>query len=431
MTSKTIVNLARMSKLFQPLPGGILHESKTEILSKSYKLMTNYGIIKPVSTGMYSYLPLGVRVLNKLINIIDKEMANLGAEKIMLPALTSTKLWKKTNRYDSNKTELFVLTDRHGKEYMLSPTYEEVICDLVSSRPISDKSLPLRLYQISNKWRDEMKPRHGFLRSREFMMKDLYTFDTTLDNAKNTYDAVCDSYDNIFKQIDIDHVRVVGDVGTIGGLLSHEYHYISDIGEDIILRCPSCNYIINGIISKTTCPECKNELHKHNSAEIGHTFLLDTKYSQPLKAVYYTKDNKVQPMAMGCFGLGLSRILALVVEILSTNDEIRWPVKLAPYTACIIPPKTGSKEEHTSTYVEQLFEILHKRNIDTILDDQTQSTIGKRFVFARAIGYPYIIVIGKAATQSVPLFEVHDLNNSICQELSLEQINHYFDNVIL
>ncbi|XP_014485317.1 PREDICTED: probable proline--tRNA ligase, mitochondrial [Dinoponera quadriceps] len=432
MTNKTIVNLARTSKVFQPLRSGIFDDKdKKEILSKSYKLMINYGIIKPVSTGMYSLLPLGMRVLNKLINIVDKEMTNLGAEKIMLPALTPAKLWKKTDRYNLNKPELFTVIDRHDKEYILSPTYEEAICDLVSMEQIYDKSLPLRLYQISNKWRDEMKPRHGLLRSRELIMKDLYTFDTTLDNARNTYDLVCKAYNKIFQQIGIDHIKVIGDVGTIGGLLSHEYHYVSDIGEDVIFRCSSCDYSVNQTISETTiCPKCKDELHRHNSAEVGHTFLLDTKYSKPLKAMY-VKNNELKPMTMGCYGLGLSRILALVIEILSTNSEMRWPVNLAPYTAYIIPPKAGSKEENTSAYVEQLFEILRQHDIDTILDDRTQFTIGKRFMYARAIGYPYVIVIGKAATQSVPLFEVHDLNNSTCRELSLEQMNHYFGNINL
>ncbi|EFN79469.1 probable proline--tRNA ligase, mitochondrial [Harpegnathos saltator] len=432
MTNKIVINLARTSKIFQPLPSGIFaNKDKTEILSKSYKLMINYGIIKSVSTGMYSILPLGMRVLNKLIKIIDKEMTDLGAEKIMLPALTSAKLWKKSNRYNSNKTELFTVTDRHDKEYILSPTYEEAICDLVSATYLPEKSLPLRLYQISSKWRDEMKPRLGFIRSREFIMKDLYTFDTTLNKAQDTYNLVCESYSNIFKQIGIDHMKAVGDVGTIGGLSSHEYHYISDIGEDVILWCSSCNYTINEIISKiTTCPECKGELQRHNSVEIGHTFLLNTKYSQPLNAMYI-ENNKLKPMIMGCYGLGVSRIFALIVEILSTNNEMRWPTKLAPYTACIIPPKTGSKEEYISAYIEQLFEILQKRDIDTILDDRTQFTIGKRLVYARAIGYPYIIVIGKAATQSIPLFEIHDINNSVSHKLSLEQISGFFDNVNL
>ncbi|KYM96362.1 putative prolyl-tRNA synthetase, mitochondrial [Cyphomyrmex costatus] len=434
MASKTkIVNLTRMSKMFQPLTTNESFDSgeKTEVTSKSHKLMINYGIIKPVSIGMYAILPLGMRILNKLIDIVDKEMANIGAEKILLPALTPTKLWKKTDRYESNKTELFTVTDRHKKEYILSPTHEEAICDLISSAGqtvhIPTKLLPFKLYQISSKWRDEMKPRLGLLRSREFIMKDLYTFDTSLDNAQQTYDLVCESYNNIFRQIGIKYTK--SDMGTIGGLISHEYHYISDIGEDTILQCPSCQFSINQSISETkNCPKCKNELQSYTVAEVGHTFLLDTKYSKPLKALFI-EQNKPTPMVMGCFGLGLTRIIMLAVEILSTNNEIRWPIKLAPYTVCIIPPKTGSKEESTTVYVEQLFEIFYKRNIDAILDDRTNYTIGKRLVFARALGYPYIIVIGKAATQSIPLFEIHDVNNSTYRELSLDQMSNYFDNI--
>lgn len=438
MTSKTkVINLARMSRVFQPMAtsGSSDSREKAEIMSKGHKLMISYGIIKPVSIGMYALLPLGLRTLNKLIELVDKEMANIGAEKILLPALTSTALWKKTDRYDSNKTELFTVRDRHKKTYVLSPTYEEAICDLISSvGHFSSKLLPLKLYQISSKWRDEMKPRLGLLRSREFIMKDLYTFDINLDSAQHTYDLVCESYNNIFRQIDIKYTKSIGDMGTIGGLMSHEYHYMSDIGEDTILQCPLCNFSINQNISKTTsCPECKNELQQHTVAEVGHTFLLDTKYSQPLNATYI-EENKSIPMVMGCFGLGLSRIITLAVEMLSTNNEIRWPIKLAPYTVCIIPPKAGSKEEITTVYVEQLFEILCKRNIDAILDDRTHYTIGKRLLFARASGYPYIIVIGKAATQSIPLFEIHEVNNSThdnSRELSLDQISNYFDNINL
>ncbi|EZA58173.1 hypothetical protein DMN91_011709 [Ooceraea biroi] len=433
MASKTIINLPRVSRIFHPMASGLYDsEGKAEIAFKGYELLVNYGIIKPASTGMYALLPLGMRVLNKLINIVDKEMANLGAEKILLPALTSATLWRKTNRYDTSKTELFTVTDRHDREYLLSPTYEEAICGLMSSvGPVSSKLLPLRLYQISSKWRDEMKPRLDLLRSREFIMKDLYTFDACLDGAQHTYDLVCESYDNIFKQIGMNYAKVVGDVGTIGGLKSHEYHYVSDIGEDVILRCPACDFSINQIISKTTsCPECKGELRQYNSAEVGHMFLLSTKYSQPLKAVF-AKQHEVKPMVMGCFGLGLSRILTLVVDMLSANDEIRWPVKLAPYTACIISPKIGSKEEGGSVYVEQLFKSLEKCGIDAILDDRTKLTIGKRMKLARVIGYPYVIVIGKTAMQSVPLFEVHDLNNDTYHEMSLEQISNYFNDVNL
>ncbi|XP_020288129.1 probable proline--tRNA ligase, mitochondrial [Pseudomyrmex gracilis] len=431
MASKTIGNLAKMSKLFQPMSIEILDKRNKEV-SKNFKLLSNYGIIKSVNTGMYALLPLGMRALNKLIDLVDKEMAKIGAEKILLPALTSTALWKRSDRYDSNKTELFTVTDRHNKEYILSPTCEEQICDLISSMGhLPHKLLPLRLYQISSKWRDEMHPRLDLLRSREFVMKDLYTFDSSLEYAQQTYNLVCKSYDNIFKKLGIKYVKAVGNVGTIGGLSSHEYHYITEAGEDIVLRCPSCDFSINETIADTSnCPGCKTELHKHTTAEVGHTFLLNTKYSKPFQ-VKYLEYNEINTAAMGCFGLGLSRILMLAVETLSINNEMRWPVKLAPYTACVIPPKVGSKEEATSAYVQQLSEILCKRDIDAILDDRTRFTIGKRMLYARATGYPYIIVIGKAATQSTPLFELHDLNNSVSHEFTLEQLDNYFADIDL
>ncbi|XP_076166178.1 prolyl-tRNA synthetase 2-like protein, mitochondrial isoform X2 [Ptiloglossa arizonensis] len=377
---------------------------------------------------MYAFLPLGLRILNKLINLVDNEMERIGAQKLMLPAFSSTSLWKQTDRLESNKSELFQIEDRHNKKYILNPTYEESICKLISSvGPLSPKILPLKLYQISNKWRDEMKPRLGFLRSREFVMKDLYTFDKTLDNAQETYELICNAYENILQKIGITFIKVVGDPGSIGGLKSHEYHYACHIGEDTIYTCSYCQYYVNkSVCNESHCPHCKNTFHEQQTAEVGHTFLLDTKYTKPLKAVYQTKN--MFPLAMGCFGLGLSRIFTVVAEILSSNDELKWPKCLAPYTVCIIPPKVGSKEATASQYVNQILNILNELNIDTILDDRTELTIGNRFVHARFTGFPYVIVIGRTAMQSPPLFEIHNAYDSTHCEITLESVHNYFNN---
>ncbi|XP_043266349.1 probable proline--tRNA ligase, mitochondrial [Colletes gigas] len=422
-------NVHRVSNLFQPLNNSHSSIKKTINITKTYKNLINYGLIKPVNNGMYAFLPLGLRVLNKLINLVDHEMERLGAQKLMLPALTSKSLWKQTDRFENSKTELFKIEDRHRKEYILSPSYEETICDLISSVGVlSPKLLPLKLYQISNKWRDEMKPRLGFLRSKEFVMKDLYTFDKTLDDAKNTYELVCDAYDNVFQKIGITFRKAVGDTGSVGGLLSHEYHYISNIGEDIIYVCSSCQYSINKTICEEShCPQCKNKFLEQHSAEVGHTFLLDTKYTKPLKALYKSHNNKLLPLAMGSFGLGLSRIFTIAAEALSIEDELRWPNGLAPYTVCIIPPKAGSKEDTASEYVDQILTILNQLNIDTILDDRTKLTIGSRLIYARQIGFPYVIVVGKRAMQIPPLFEIHNVSDSAYHEIPLESIYNYFN----
>ncbi|XP_076241643.1 prolyl-tRNA synthetase 2-like protein, mitochondrial isoform X2 [Calliopsis andreniformis] len=333
----SVCNASKLSQLFKPITS-TRPNAKKDIISKSYDNLLKYGIMKQINTGMYALLPLGLRVMNKLANLVENEMKRIGAQKIQLPALTSSHLWKKTNRLESNKTELFIVKDRHKKEYILSPTYEETICNLISSTGVlSPKLLPLKLYQISSKWRNEMKPRLGFLRSNEFIMKDLYTFDATLADAEKTYESVCNAYDNIFQKIGIATIKAVGDTGTIGGLKSHEYHYITDIGEDTVCICPSCKYSINkAIYNEKHCPQCKNTLFEQCTAEVGHTFLLGVKYTEPLNAMYHSYENEIKPLVMGCFGLGLSRIFTVAVEILSTENELRWPKILAPYTVMVV-----------------------------------------------------------------------------------------------
>nr|XP_034178912.1 probable proline--tRNA ligase, mitochondrial [Osmia lignaria] len=428
MSNIPIRNISKVSKLFQPMTSRISTIKKSEVFSKSYEHLIKYGFIKQVNSGMYAYLPLALRVLNKLTTLVDNEMERIGAQKILLPALTSTHLWKQTDRYNNNKSELFILKDRSNKEYILSPTCEETICNLLSSSGIiSSQILPLKLYQISSKWRDEMKPRHGFLRSREFLMKDLYTFDLSLNNALKTYEEVCEAYENIFKNIGLTFVKAVGDPGFIGGSVSHEYHYKSSIGEDVVCICSSCQYAVNKVMCNDThCPKCKNTLVQEQAIEVGHTFLLNTKYTKPLNVKSRIVDT-ASPLVMGCYGLGLSRIFTMLAEILSTETELRWPKHLAPYTLSIIPPKKGSKEESANQYVDKVIEILDELNIDAILDDRSDLTIGNRLMHARVTGIPYVIIIGKATQKSPPLFEIHDINNSTQCDLSLDNMYSYFN----
>ncbi|XP_043600786.1 probable proline--tRNA ligase, mitochondrial isoform X1 [Bombus pyrosoma] len=428
MSSLPIRNINKLSHLFQPATSTITTSKKTELSSKSYENLVKYGLIKQVANGMYAFLPLGLRVLNKLIALVDTEVEKIGAQKLLLPALTSTHLWRKSNRFNDNINEFFKLRDRSRREYILSPTHEEAICSVVSSvGSLSPKMFPLRLYQISNKWRDEMKPKLGFLRSREFIMKDLYTFDIDLDRAKETYALVCETYENIFKKIGITHIKAIGDPGTFGGSMSHEYHYISSIGEDNVYTCLSCQYSINKVMCKESqCPECGSVLEQNRTAEVGHTFLLDTKYTVPLE-VTLRVNKEIKPLVMGCYGLGLSRIFTVMTELLSTKEELRWPKNLAPYTVCIIPPKVGSKEESALQYLKDIIEVLTRLNTDIILDDRTHLTIGNRLMHARVTGFPYVVIIGKSAIQSPPLIEIHDINSSTNCQIPLDDISSYFN----
>ncbi|XP_044735731.1 probable proline--tRNA ligase, mitochondrial [Chrysoperla carnea] len=413
----------RLSRIFQPLT---IKPRNAEILnleglSCSQKLMMNMGIIKPSNPGCYHLLPLGIRSIEKLTKLIELEMKTIDGQKIEMPLLTSAQLWQKTGRYQSVTSELFVVNDRHSKELIINPTNEESITDLISSvSPISHRQLPLRLYQITNKFRDEMKPRFGLLRSRQFLMKDLYSFDSNIDNAKHTYNEICQSYDRIFQKIGIDFLKVQASTGTIGGTSSHEYHFMSPIGEDQIIVCNKCKYACNQeliAVDQKICTKCgeNDNFQILNGIEVGHTFLLGDRFSKPLDATYLSNEGKPKHLQMGCFGLGLSRILAATLEILSENDQLRWPRILSPYTLIIIGPKEGSKEQtKIQNLPEELYNTLNAVptiHEDILIDDRNNMTIGKRLLEAKRVGYPFILVIGKKSLEDIPEFELHDLVN--------------------
>lgn len=251
-------------------------------------------------------------------------------------------------------------------------------------------------------------------------MKDLYTFDTTIEKAKETYDIVNGSYEKLFKQINVPFCKVSGDTGIMGGSLSHEYHFAADIGEDVLLNCSKCGFNCNKeLLCKNTCPTCQStDLKMTHGIEIAHTFVLEDKYTKPLKATYLMANGKPSPLIMGCYGIGVTRLVAAGLEVLSLENELRWPFRLAPYKVCIIPPKSGSKEE--TVKVKEMLETLTQQlmsmgemNKDLIVDDRTNLTIGKRLLEARKMGYPFIVVIGeKAASNTSPQIELHELINN-------------------
>ncbi|KAK8729675.1 hypothetical protein OTU49_008264 [Cherax quadricarinatus] len=418
----------RVSELFQPL-SVIPRNAKLKNLedtSLSQKLLVNCGIINSRSNGMFALLPLGQRVIDKLTAIIDEEMRHIGAQKLLLPLLTSGHLWKKTGRWESTGEELMTTSDRHKNEHVLSPTHEEAITSLMSDiYPLSYRQLPLHLYQITSKFRDESRPRFGLLRCKEFLMKDLYTFDCSEAAASVTYNKIGSAYDRIFQRIGIPYLKVAGDSGNIGGSLSHEYHYQAAIGEDTLLLCNGCDFSTNATLVSSSddafCTRCGGQLNKTLAIEVGHTFLLGTKYSAPLKACYQNDKGKPELLHMGCYGLGVSRIMAAAVEVLSQGKCIRWPWILAPFKICIITPKKGSKEAGALSWVDHLAHVVNSipgfQN-DVIIDDRDSFTIGQRVMEAKKTGYPLVIVVGKGACASIPLFELIDTENGDSQMLS-------------
>ncbi|KFQ39755.1 hypothetical protein N332_10828, partial [Mesitornis unicolor] len=379
------------SRLFQPLNlQAVWDGGAGEPSCRSQKLMLQGGLIYPASPGCYHYLPPALRAMEKLVKVMDQEMQALGGQKLNMPSLSSA--------WDRRGTELFRLVDRHSKDYCLGPTHEEAVTELVAAQSnLSYKQLPLRLYQITRKFRDEPKPRFGLLRSREFYMKDMYTFDASREAAQETYELVCDAYRSLFDRLGLPFVKVQAATGSIGGPPCH--------------RVPNVE-MVNG--EQTSCPTCGEKLTQSRGIEVGHTFYLGTKYSSVANAVFYSPENKPQLAEMGCYGLGVTRILAASIEVLSTEDSIRWPSLIAPYQLCFIPPKKGSKEEEGAALLEGVYdhlaEALPHLAGDSVLDDRTQLTIGKRLKDANKLGYPYVVIAGKRVCEDPPVFEVWSQN---------------------
>uniref|UniRef100_A0A6M2DI79 Probable proline--tRNA ligase, mitochondrial n=1 Tax=Xenopsylla cheopis TaxID=163159 RepID=A0A6M2DI79_XENCH len=422
----------RLSKIFQPLliipKNAQISPNKDVLISKSQKLLTDVGIIRSGAPGSYHLLPLGERVLTKLCNLIDKYMQRIEAQKIYMPSITSADLWKATGRLDNS--ELFTLQDRHERTYVLGPTHEESITALIASlAPLSYKMFPIKLYQISSKYRDEIKPRFGLLRAREFIMKDLYTFDINKEEALKSYELVNEAYFDLFTELNVPFVKVEADGGTIGGTLSHEYHILADVGEDRLLNCNDCGFLSKSesIDDIKDCPECKTKnVLNRKGIEVGHSFYLEDRYTKPLDANFLSVSGKPQVLQMGCHGLGVSRIIAATLEALSSAKELRWPLKIAPYIVCIVTPKKGSKEEDKcAVLADSLYKdltVMDSLKNDVVVDDRTAMTIGKRLREAKRTGYPFIIVVGEAANTDHPLYELHDTINETETKVSKEGV---------
>ncbi|MCJ1308106.1 hypothetical protein MMC25_001758 [Agyrium rufum] len=381
-------------------------------------LLIRAGIIRQAHAGLYHLLPLGLRIQEKIERLIDRYMRGLGASKVSLSSLSSESLWQKSGRL-ADKSELFRLEDRKGAKYLLSPTHEEEITSLVGDIVSSYKELPLRLYQVTRKYRDELRPRGGLLRSREFLMKDLYTFDHTTDSALTTYHAVREAYSAFFREFKVPFLVAEADSGNIGGDLSHEFHFPATNGEDNIVSCDRCSYVSNeekatkrpdpsssepdnnAVTVGDGCPRCDHgSLQVQPAIEIGHTFFLGTRYSDLLDAriMTPTAGTAPEPIQMGCHGIGISRMIAAVPEMLADEKGLRWPKVMAPFEVVIVPA-AGNEDD-----AQSLYDTLNlagtvgsepENTIDAIIDNRQKEFVWK-LKDADLVGYPIIVVLGRA-----------------------------------
>ena len=382
------------SKAFIPT----LKETPQDAESVSHQLMLRSGMIRMLMSGVYSYLPLGLKVLNNIQAIIRQELNACGANELLLPALQPQELWVNSGRDKVIGDVMIRFVDRRGRKVCLGPTHEEVITELVKNHVSSYKQLPLILYQIQTKFRDEIRPRFGVVRACEFIMKDAYSFDRDEEGLDKNYKAMYQAYNNVFRRCGLDCLAVEADTGIMGGSASHEFMVPAASGEDVVWRCPACKIAkpINES-EEETCPKCKAKSEKTNCIEVGHIFKLGTKYSSILNANFLDDHGKQKPVVMGCYGIGVSRLFATIIEQNHDANGIIWPKEVSPYKVIILPLDVTDKlimDKALGVYAE-----LNKEGIEVLLDDRDERA-GVKFKDADLLGISLQVIIGKESLKS-------------------------------
>lgn len=391
----------RLSYYFLPT----LKETPAESHIVSHRLMLRAGMIYQTSAGIYAWLPLGFKVLEKIERIICEEQDRIGCHKILMPTLQSADLWRKSNRYEAYGKEMLRFKDRHEREMLYGPTNEEMITDIFQHYVKSYKQLPQTLYQIQWKFRDEIRPRFGVMRGREFLMKDGYSFDLDFASAEKTYRKVYASYLRTFARMSLTAIPVKADTGVIGGELSHEFQIVAPVGESTIyydsafehLSLKDMNY--EKVSSLYAASEEKHDAHNApleklkgaKGIEIGHIFYFGTKYSESLGANVVGSDGQKITLEMGSYGIGVGRLVAAIIEVSHDEKGIIWPSSVAPFDVGLI--NVRSKDLVLERYCEIIYESLQKAGVDVLYDDRDERA-GVKFSDMDLIGLPWQIIVG-------------------------------------
>lgn len=380
-------NVVRYSEMFIPT----LREAPSDAEVISHKLMIRAGYIRKLAAGIYTYLPLCLRVLRKIETIVREEMHAAGASELLLPVVMPAELWRETGRWDVYGKELLRFRDRHERDFCIGPTHEEAITDLVRREVRSYRNLPLNLFQIQTKFRDEIRPRFGLMRGREFIMKDSYSFDLDEASSQRTYMAMYEAYKKIFTRCGLTFRAVDALTGAIGGTQSHEFQVLAESGEDEIVACTKCEYAANS--EKTVgekCPKCGGSFERSRGIEVGQVFYLGTKYSASMKATYLDEAGKDQMMVMGCYGIGIGRTAAAAIEQNHDERGIVWPVPIAPFHVHVLALDCSGEPHRVA---KELVQQLETKGIEVLLDDRDERP-GVKFADADLIGIPYHLVVG-------------------------------------
>ncbi len=399
-----------LSKFFIP----ILKESPQEAQITSHKLMLRSGMIKQVASGIYSWLPLGNMVLKNIEKVVRKNMNEAGCIELLMPCIQPAHLWKESGRHDDYGPEMLRITDRHENELLFGPTNEELITDIFRSTIKSYKELPKILYHIQWKFRDEIRPRFGVMRGREFLMKDAYSFDISKEAALQSYDRIFESYCKTFRDLGLNAIPVRADSGPIGGSHNHEFHIVAETGEstlyydkkfeilsqDTQIRVSDLQnlYAATDELHKPeTCSVAEKDLVVKRGIEVGHIFYFGTKYSEIMKSFVNSHEGKLVPVEMGSYGIGISRLVAAIIE--SSNDEkgIIWPQSVAPFKVSVINLAVDDPECRMESY--RIYAALKQAQVD-VLYDETLERPGSKFATNDLIGSPWQIIVGRKKLQT-------------------------------
>ena len=407
-----------ISKSFIP----ILKNNPSEAKIKSHQLMLRVGMIKQSSAGIYSWLPLGFKVMKKIEKIVREEQDKIGAQEILMPTIQSSEIWKESGRYEDYGEEMLRIKDRQDREMLYGPTNEELVTDIFRSSIKSYKSLPQLLYHIQWKFRDEIRPRFGIMRCREFYMKDAYSFDVNDEEALFSYNKFFLSYLKTFKRLDLTAIPMAADTGPIGGNLSHEFIILAETGESKIFTDKRIFDLNNNDskLEKKSLEDLRKRYEKFYSVtdekfnkeefekkvlednrlitkgiEVGHIFYFGDKYSKSMEASVDLPGGKKDFVKMGSYGIGVSRLVGAIIEAKydEKNEVMKWPISVAPYDVAIIPMinknDMSALDKANNIYLE-----LNKNNIDSIIDD-TDENFSSKIKKMNLIGVPYQIIIGK------------------------------------
>jgi prolyl-tRNA synthetase len=406
----------RLSRYFLP----ILRETPKEAEIVSHRLMLRAALIRQEAAGIYAFLPLGLRVLRKVCQIVREEQDRSGAIELLMPVIQSAELWRESGRYDDYGKEMLRIKDRHDRDMLYGPTNEEMVTEIFRAYVRSYKDLPLNLYHIQWKFRDEVRPRFGVMRAREFLMKDAYSFDLDYAGARHAYNKMFVAYLRTFARLGLRSIPMMAESGPIGGSLSHEFIILASTGESevychrdyLAFTVPSEDVDFDDVAGLQAIVDKWTSLYaatseKHDPAafmqvpveqqvsargiEVGHIFYFGTKYSEPMRALVAGPDGAEHPVHMGSYGIGPSRLVAAIIEAFHDEAGIKWPEPVAPFKVVILNLKQGGAD--TDGACEQLYAALRAKGVEVLYDDLDQRP-GAKFAAADLIGVPWQVLVG-------------------------------------